>query len=90
MVVGANGDQRVHPKQLAAGIDGAVAVAVQHQPGVVGAQPAGASADAVGVVVEEGGDAVVDDGGGFDAVAVEVDGQGVAGAGLEGVAPVAV
>ena len=90
VVVGANGDQRVHPKQLAAGIDGAVAVAVQHQPGVVGAQPAGASADAVGVVVEEGGDAVVDDGGGFDAVAVEVDGQGVAGAGLEGVAPVAV
>ena len=73
VAVGGDVDQRVHAKQLAAGIDGAVAVAVQHQPGVVGAQPAGAGADAVGIVVEEGGGAVVDDGGGLDAVAVEVD-----------------
>ena len=64
----------VDAEQLAAGVDGAVAVEVAHQDAVVGADPAGAGADAVGVVVEEDG------AGGalqLQAVAVQIEHQGV-------------
>ncbi len=71
------GDQGVDAEQFAAGVDQAVAVAVERQPGVVAAHPAGARADAVGVVVEE--DRGGPDTHGLQAVAVEVDGERVAG-----------
>ena len=65
----------VHTEQLAPGVDGAVAAAVPGQQRVVGQCPAGARADAVGVVVEQHhavGRAQL------QAVAVHVDDQRVA------------
>ena len=49
---GAVGFHRIDTEQLSTVIDGAVAVAVQHQETVVGIDPAGAGFDAVAVVVE--------------------------------------
>ena len=69
-------EQGVYAEQLAAGVNAAVAIAVEHQPCIVGAYPTRTGFDAVGVVVEQdggGGDAY-----GFDAVAVEIDRQRVA------------
>ena len=81
------GDQRVDPEELSARVDAAIAVAVQYQPGVIGQQPAGAGAYAVGVVVEEHGAVRAAYPYGFDAVAVEVDGQGVARGGGQSATP---
>lgn len=70
----------VDAKELAAGVDRAIAVEITNEPGIVAIKPAGAGANAVGVVIEEDrGSAVGRDAEGFDAVAIEVDGKGVAG-----------
>ena len=61
--------------QLAASIDGAIAIAVQHQETIIALDPAGTSFQAIAIEVE--GDAGVG-GNGFDAVAVEVQGERVA------------
>lgn len=78
-LVGAHllGDQSINPKQLAARVGAAVAVAVavHGQLGIVAIEPAGAGLNAIGVVVEE--DGLAASGEGFDAVAGEVDGERV-------------
>ena len=68
--------QRVHAKQLAPRIDRTVAVAVEHNPSIIGLDPARADADSVGVVVKQNGRCR--DANGIDAVAIEVDGKRIA------------
>ncbi len=65
----------VDAEQLRPRIDAAVAVLVQHQQTVVALHPARATACAVAVVIEKHGAVGAD---GFDAVTVEVEGEGVA------------
>ena len=43
----------INAKQLAAGVDGAVAIQVAHQQAVIGCRPTGTGFDAVGVMVEK-------------------------------------
>jgi len=61
-------------EEFAAGVDLAAAVAIPHQQAVVLADPAGLLGEAVGVVVEVGASAA---GHGFEAVTVQVEGEGV-------------
>ena len=72
------GQEGVDAEEFVAVVDAAVAVFVENEQGIIAFDPAGAGLDAVAVVVEEGlggsGDAD-----GFDAVAVEVQGERVAG-----------
>ena len=70
------GEQGVVAEQLAAVADAAVAVQIQGQQPVVGRHPAAGGADAVAVVVEQAA-GKTGGGGGFDAVAVQVEGDGV-------------
>ena len=72
-----DGDERVNTKEFTAGVDGAVAVAVKHQPSIVGLDPAGTGFDAIGVVVEKDRVAGGGDADGFYAVAVKVNREGV-------------
>ena len=74
----------VDAEQLRAGIDTSVAVLVQHQQTVIALHPTRATACAVAVVVEEDGAVGAD---GFDAVTVEIEGEGVAGKN-EGLSPI--
>ncbi len=76
--VGAVGQHGVVAKEFAARVDHPIAVAVQHDQAVVTLDPAGGGFDAVGVVVKEDGVGGVD-AYGFEAVVVEVEGEGVAG-----------
>ncbi len=69
--------QRLVAEQLATRIDQAVAVAVQHHDAVVALDPARGVPGAIAVVVEEDGTGGVD-AYRFDAVAVQVQDQGVA------------
>ena len=69
-------EQGVVAEKLAAVIDNAVAIAVINKQAVVLADPAGSSADAVLVVVKERAFMAVA-GKGFDAVAVQIKGEGV-------------
>ena len=81
--------QGIDAEQLAPAVDQAIAIAVQHQPGIVGLNPARAGAYAIGVVVEEDRRGTNADR--FDAVAVEVDRQRIAEhGGWQGVAEVGV
>ena len=70
------GEQGVVAEQLATVVDAAVAVQIQGQQPVVGRHPAAGGADAVAVVVEQAA-GKTGGGGGFDAVAVQVEGDGV-------------
>ena len=70
------GLERVDAEELSAGVDGAVGVEVANEDGVVGADPARAGADGVGVVVEEDGAVGALE---FQAITVEVEHQGVHG-----------
>ncbi|MDZ4074027.1 MAG: hypothetical protein U1E04_04650 [Hylemonella sp.] len=47
------GQQGLVAEEFAAGVDGAVAIQIANEHAVVGADPLGAGADAVGIVVEE-------------------------------------
>ena len=85
-----DGDQGVDAKEFAATVDAAVAVTVEHEPGVVAFEPARAGLDAIGVVVEQDGVTAGRDADGFDAVTVEVDGQRVTAGWGGGSAPVCV
>ncbi|MBK6906599.1 MAG: hypothetical protein IPH08_05825 [Rhodocyclaceae bacterium] len=58
-------------EEFAAIVDEAVAVAVEHEQGVVGFDPAGGGLNAIAVVVEEDGSGGVD-ADGFETVVVEV------------------
>ena len=64
------------PKEFAAVVDFAVAVTVIHQNAVVAVYPAGSSADAVTLMVKHRACMSVGSKG-FDAVAVQVKGEGV-------------
>ena len=68
-------DDGIDAEQLTTGVDGAVAIAVEDDEGIVGLEPAGAGLDGVGVVVEENPRINSDC---FDAVTVQIDGQGIA------------
>ena len=70
------GEDGVDAKQLAAVIDAAIAVFVEGEKGVIAGEPAGAAARAVAVVIEEDGVAA-GDADGFEAVTVEIEGEGV-------------
>ena len=69
--------ERVHAKELTARVDGAVAIAIEHQPAVIRLDPTGTGLHAIGIVVEQD-DGAVAGAGGFNAIAVEVEDQGVA------------
>ena len=68
-------DLRIDAKQLAPGIDHAIAIAIQHQPAVVALEPAGAGANTVGIVIEH--DRRGADADRFDTVRIQVNGQGI-------------
>ena len=70
--------ERIDAEEFAPAVDRAIAVAVEDKKPVVARNPAGTGADAVGVVVEEDAGRAAD-ADGLDAVAVEVERQGVAG-----------
>ena len=70
----------VDAEQFAAVVDQAIAVAVEHEKGVMAVEPAGAGLDAIAVVIEEHGIGAAD-ADGFDAVAVEVEDERVDGLG---------
>ena len=72
---GFGADDGIDAEEFAAGVDGAVAIAVEDDEGVIPFEPAGAGLDGVGVVVEQNPRGHADR---FDAIPVQVDGQGVA------------
>ena len=67
----------VNTEELTARVDGAVAIAIQHQPAVIRLDPAGTGFDTIGIVVEQD-DCAIAGARGFDAVAVQVQNQRVA------------
>ncbi|EXI67206.1 MAG: hypothetical protein AW08_02310 [Candidatus Accumulibacter adjunctus] len=69
-------------EEFPAGVDGAVAVPVENEEGVVRLDPAGRGLDTVGVVVEEDGGTGLD-ADGFQTVTVKVEGQRVARSGKD-------
>ena len=76
---GAAREAGVVAKQFAAVVDAAIAVEVAHQNAFTGGDPAAGGFNAVAVVVEQDDAAAGVDGAGADAVAVEVQDEGVAG-----------
>jgi len=69
------GEHGVDAEEFVAVVDRAVAVLAEREEGVVAFEPAGAGLDAVAVAVEEHRGAA--DAGGFESVAVKVEGEGV-------------
>ena len=66
----------VNTKEFAARVDGVITIAIQHQPGVIRLDPAGASFHTIGIVIEQD-DCAIAGAGGFDAIAIEVEHQRV-------------
>ncbi len=69
-------EQGIVAKEFAAVVDFAVAVAVVHQNAVIAVHPAGSGADAEPLVVEHRAVMIVG-GEGFEAVAIQAEGEGV-------------
>ena len=68
------GQQGFIAKEFAAGVDDAVAIAVEHQQAVVGIYPGSVGADGIAIAVELN---AVGQGGDFQAITVQVQDQGV-------------
>ena len=67
----------VNTKEFAARVDGSIAIAIHHQPAVIGLDPACARLHAIGIVIEQD-DRAIAGAGGFDAIAIEIKNQRVA------------
>ncbi|OAK93134.1 hypothetical protein AB851_01265 [Ralstonia pseudosolanacearum] len=68
--------QRVDAKEFVSRIDGAIAIAIQHQPAVIWHDPSSACFNAITVVIEQDNDAVPGTSC-FDAIAVKIEHKGI-------------
>ncbi|UTH76203.1 hypothetical protein [Chromobacterium sp. IIBBL 290-4] len=61
--------QRIDAKKLSARINGAVAIAIQHQPAIIGLDPAGACFYSICIMIKQN-DLAIPCAGGFNAIAI--------------------